>query len=169
MATSTRPSDSAGSHARTRRALAVAPSAALRAPSRSGATVISVCIAERGLNDLLLRHVTAVQMGNDPAISKHIDAVAIVELVDFAGVPKEGAAVARLLAEEVVHLQLGADIDTAHRIVHQNNPRVGAQRSSEQHLLLIAAREREDVVIHVRRADVDPLLPDAREFGLAAR
>src|SRR5882672_4084733 len=148
MAARTRPSDSAGSHARTTRAPAVAPSADPRAPSRSGAAAISICIAKRGLDDLLLRHVPAVQIGNDPAISKYINAVAIVELVDFGGVPKEGAAVARLLPQQVVHLQFGADIDPAHRIVHQNNPRVGTQRSSEQRLLLIAARKRENVLPH---------------------
>src|SRR5882762_1986764 len=131
MAARTRPSDSAGSQARATRAPAAAPNAGVRARCRSGAAANSVGIAERGLDDLLLRRVRAVQIGDDPTIPKHINAVAIFELVDFGGVPKERAAVARLLAQQVVHLQLGADIDATHRLVHQNNLRVGSQRSSE--------------------------------------
>src|SRR5664279_669427 len=146
MATRTRASESAGNQARRRRALVEAPGTGWRTCSPSGATVISAGIAERGLDDFLLRHVAAVERGDDPAVAKHIDAVAIVELADFGGVPKKGAAVARLLAKQVVHLELGADVDAAHRIVHQHDLRVGPQSSSEQRLLLIAAGQRKDVV-----------------------
>ena len=61
-----------------------------------------------------------------------------------------------------VDLLLGADVDAAHRVVHQHDPASRAERPGEQHLLLVAAGERQDVVVHVGRADVDALAPVSR-------
>ena len=66
--------------------------------------------------------------------------VAIVELFGFGGVPEEGAALAGLLAHQIVDFELGADIDAAHRIIHQHDLGVGAERAGKQRLLLVAAR-----------------------------
>ena len=85
--------------------------------------------------------------------------IAIFELFHFGGVPKESAAGICLRADQIIDLELGADVHSAHRVIHQNNFRFGAERTSEQGLLLISAREREDIVAHVRGADIDPFLP----------
>src|SRR5882672_11393057 len=122
MASSTSASDSAGSRLRSMRARAAPLRAAdaLR-PVSIEAAVISGRIAERGLDDLFLRQFVASEIGDDPAVLEHINVVAIVELFGFGGVPEEGAALARLLAHEVVDFELGADVDAAHRIVHQHD------------------------------------------------
>src|SRR5215813_6302004 len=96
MAARTRPSDSAGSQARNARAR-------------------SACIAERGADDLLLRQVAAIQVGDDAAVAKDVDAVAVLELVGLGGVPEEGAAARRFLAKKVVDLEPRADVHPAHR------------------------------------------------------
>ena len=62
----------------------------------------------------------------------------------------------------LVDLQLGADVDAAHRVVHQDDLGVGAERAGEQRLLLVAAGERQDVVVDVRRLDADALRASLR-------
>src|SRR3546814_5244978 len=57
-------------------------------------------------------------------------------------VPEEGASRFRLGADEVIDLELGADVDAAHGVVHQHDLGVGAQRAGEQHLLLVRSEER---------------------------
>ena len=105
------------------------------------------------------------EIGDDAAVAEHVDVVAVLELVDLGRVPEEGAALGRLLADEVVDLELGADVDAAHRIVHQDDPRVRAERAGEQRLLLVAAGQRQDVVVDVGRADADLLLPGFGQLG----
>src|SRR5690242_15833490 len=138
MAASTNASDSAGSSPRSRRARASAPrSAELLAAVSRLAAVISGRVAEGGLDDLLFGQFVATQIGDDAAVLEDIDMVAIVEFLGFRGVPEEGAAAASLLAHEVVDFQLGADVDAAHRIVHQHDLGIGAERAGKQRLLLV--------------------------------
>ena len=61
---------------------------AMRRPCSAG-------LAERGLDDLLLRQLAAAEFGDDAAVAEDVDAVAIVELVGLGRVPEEGAAAAR--------------------------------------------------------------------------
>src|SRR4051794_7417759 len=122
IASNTSARDSAGSRPRNSRARA----AALRAadplkPLSIGVAVISGRIAEGGLDDLLFGQLVARQIGHDAAVLEDIDVVAIVELFGFGRVPEEGASAARLLAHEIVDLQLGTDVDAAHRVVHQHD------------------------------------------------
>ena len=127
-------------------------------------------LMERRLDHLLLGDVVGAEFGDDAAVAEHVDAVAIVELFGLRGVPQERAAGARLRADEVVDLELGAVVDAAHRIVHQDDPGIGAERPREQRLLLVAARQRQDVVVGVGRADldlVDPAFRPARARGVA--
>ena len=123
-------------------------------------------LAEGGLQHLLLGQVGARDVGDDLAVAHHVDVVAVVQLFDLGGVPDEGAPRLRLGADQLVDLQLGADIDAAHRVVHQDDAGIGAERAGEQHLLLVAAGERQDVVVDVRRLDADALPPFVRQGGL---
>ena len=68
----------------------------------------------------------------------------------------------------MIDLLLGADVDAAHRIVHQHHRRPRRQRPGEQHLLLVAAREREDGVGHILGAHLDALAPALRDRLLLA-
>src|SRR6476659_5757821 len=129
MAANTSASESAGSQARISRARAVAPCAALRALRAGMAAAFSVDIAERRLDDSFLRHLLTLEGRDDAAVAEHVDAVAVVELVELGRVPEESAALGRLVAQQVVHLALGADVDAAHRIVHQDDARVGSERA----------------------------------------
>ena len=60
-----------------------------------------------------------------------------------------------LVADHAVDLLLGADVDAAHRVVHDDDAGVGGERAGEERLLLVAAGEREDGVLHVGGADAD--------------
>ena len=44
-----------------------------------------------------------------------------------------------LIADDRVDFELGADIDAAHRIVHQNDRGIRPQSPGEQRLLLVSA------------------------------
>src|SRR3982750_684850 len=120
IATSTSASESVGSQARIRRARAVAPCAGVPALSPASAAS-SVGIAERRLDDLFLGHLVALEARDDAAIPEHGDPGAVVELVDLGRVPEKGASLGRLLAQQLVDLALGADVDAAHRIVHKDD------------------------------------------------
>ena len=109
------------------------------------------------------------QVGHDRAVAKDVDVVAVLQLVGLGRVPDERAARLGLGADDGVDLALGADVDAAHRVVHEHDLGGGAQRAGEQRLLLVAAGQRQDVVVHVGRPDADPLPPAARELGLAHR
>ena len=85
--------------------------------------------------------------------------IAIFQLVGLRRVPKEGAALFGFLAEEIIDFQLGADVHTAHRVVHEDDHCIGTKRARKQCLLLIAARQRKDVVAQVRCANANFLLP----------
>ena len=56
--------------------------------------------------------------------------------------------------EQRVEVVLGADVDPARRIVEQQDPWAESQPAGDDHLLLVAARQRRDPVL--RRAEHDP-------------
>src|SRR5437868_6867040 len=160
IAPSTSASDSAGSHARTRRAGTARTCPGRRATAGAALELASASIAERGLDDFLLRHFAALEVRDDPAVAQDIDVIAVLELIGLGGVPEEGPAASRLFAQQIVDLELGAYVDAAHRIVHQDDAGVGPERAREQGLLLVSTRQRENVVVQARRANAHSLLPE---------
>src|SRR5438552_1621351 len=137
IASSTKASDSAGSSARNSRGALSLPVA--RDAGWNAAAVTSARLRERGLNDLLLGEFIAPKIGDDGAVAKDIDVIALFQLVGLGRVPEEGPPGAGFLGDEIIDFELGADVDAAHRIVHQHQARVGAERAGEQRFLLIAA------------------------------
>src|ERR1700732_1327155 len=70
------------------------------------------------LDDPFLAEFVAPQIGNDPAIAEHIHVIAILEFFHLGGVPEERATSGGLRVDQVINLELGTDIDAAHRIIH---------------------------------------------------
>src|SRR3984957_2939547 len=150
IAAITRASDKAGSAARSRRR----HSAPLAFSDRTAATALmSAGVRERRVDHLLFIEFVAREFGDDCAIAKYVRAVAVLQLIDLGRIPEEGATLLRFGADQVIDFKLGVEIDAAHWIIHQHDARVRAKGAREQRLLLIAARERENVVVDVRRAD----------------
>ncbi|OWK23035.1 hypothetical protein AJ87_40165 [Rhizobium yanglingense] len=114
---------------------------------------------EGGGDNVRLVDGVAGEFGRDAALAEDVDAVAEADLVHLRRVPDEGAAVRRFLADDRVDLLLGPDVDAAHRIVHQDNRSARRKRAREEYLLLVAAGKRQDAVVHIGRADLDPPLP----------
>src|ERR1700722_2523434 len=78
----------------------------------------SMSACEGGMNDALLGEFVAGEMGDDRAVAKDIGAVTILQFLGFGGVPEESAPAARLVAYEIVDLELSAIVDPAHRLSH---------------------------------------------------
>src|SRR5580693_9260750 len=115
IASSTKASDSAGSAARHSRGALSLP----KAPDACWleVTVTSTRLRERGLNDLFLGELVAPQIGDDGAVAKDIDVIALLQFVGLGRVPEKSSPGAGFLGDEIIDLELGADIDAAHRIV----------------------------------------------------
>src|SRR5262245_46990313 len=62
---------------------------------------------------------------------------------------------ARHLEEQIVHLDLGADVDAAGRLVDDKHARSQRQPARQHHLLLVAAREVGDKLLGPGHADVE--------------
>src|SRR6478672_8640605 len=106
----------------------------------------SRCLGEGRLDHLLLSELAAIQLCDDAAVAEHIDVVAIVQLFRFGGVPQEGTTGSGFRPDQFIDFELGADIDAAHRIIHQHDPRIRSQSASKEYLLLVTPRERKNVV-----------------------
>ena len=72
-------------------------------------------------------------------------------------------------AQHLVELEARAGVDAARRLVGQQDVGLGEQRAREQHLLLVAARERRDRRLDARRAHVELLDLVARRARPRAR
>ena len=90
-----------------------------------------------------------------------------MRLTHFRGVPDKRAARFGLIGDHAVDFKLGANINTAHGIVHQDDAGFGAECPGEKRLLLVAAGQRQDIVVHVRRADAHPAFPVTGKPGFA--
>src|SRR5262245_40239990 len=99
-------------------------------------------LGEGGIEHFVFGELTRTELGDDGAVAKDVSAVAVAELLDLGGVPDEAASALGLLSDHVIDFELGADIDAAHWIVHENDIGLGRQSAGEQRLLLIATRER---------------------------
>src|SRR5271165_4950862 len=162
IAATTRASDRAGSAARTARRTSVPPALA------AGAAVALISSGSRKgrVDDPFLRQFVAGELRDDRAIAKNIDAAAVLQLFRFRRVPDKGPPRRGLGADQIIDLELGAVVDAAHRVVHQDDARVGGERPGEQRLLLVAAGERQDRIIDVGREDVDAPPPKVGEVLL---
>src|SRR5271169_4466451 len=109
MAPSTRASERAGRRARARRrGLTLTPEGP-PIPVRAS-TDTSADPGERGMDQPLLGRLAPDQFVDDGAVAKDIDVIAVLQLVRLRRVPKERAARARLLVNEAVDLELGAEV-----------------------------------------------------------
>ncbi len=119
------------SSSRRRRAALLMP----RAPTRAA-------VAHRGPEDLLAVEVGAVDEAADLAVAHHHDPVAHADqLLDLRGDHQDGGAVGRELVDDLVDLELGADVDAAGGLVQDEEPRPAQQPLADHHLLLVAAGE----------------------------
>src|SRR3981081_3298162 len=165
IASSTKASDSAGSTARNSRGALSLPKA--RDAGWLEVAVTSTRLRERGLNDLFLGEFVAPQISDDGAVAEDIHVIALLQFVGLGRVPQKSSPGAGFLGDEIIDFELGGDIDAAHRIVHQHEARVGAERAGKQHLLLIAAGKGEDVMVDIGGADLDLVAPEIGQRLLA--
>ena len=87
------------------------------------------------------------------------------ELGQVAGIEQDRVALGGEVAHQLEDLALGADVDAARRVVEQQDARLGEQHLAEDHLLLVAARQRAGRLLRARRLDaqeVDHLLDQRR-------
>src|SRR4051812_4001452 len=76
------------------------------------------------------------------------------DLLGLRGVEEDRLALAEELHDELVDVVLRADVDTARDVVEEQDLRVGEEPAAEQHLLLVAARERAHL-LHGRAGALD--------------
>src|SRR3954454_2895287 len=111
----------------------------------------------------------ALQAGGGPPLAEHVDPVAVVELLELGRVPDEAAAALRLGADHAVDLLLGADVHAAHRVVQEDDPRVGGEGAGEEDLLLVAAAQAQDRAVDPGGLDLHARGPVLGEPARAAR
>ena len=122
------------------------------------------------LHDRFLRRLGARDIGGEPALRHHEDAVAErEELGQLGGDQEDGAALRGELADHLVELGLDADVDAARRLVEDEDRGIGEQPAGEDRLLLVAARELADRLAHRGEADAELLRPSRRRAPSRAR
>ena len=112
----------------------------------------------------------ALQDAADRALVHHRDAVGNADhLLHVARDHQDRHARVRQRPHHVVDLLLGAHVDAARRLVEDDGARLHGQPLRQHHLLLVAARERDDRRLHPRPADAEPppLLLGQRRLRLA--
>ena len=93
------------------------------------------------------------QLALDRAVVEHQHAVAAADQLVIVGrIEEDRRARVGELAQQLVDLLLGADIDAARRIVEQDDARLAHQPFGDDHLLLVAARKRADRDVECRRS-----------------
>ena len=92
---------------------------------------------------------TRGQLAGEPAVAHHQDPVGHADhLGQLARHHQDADAVGREGAHQLVDAVLGADVDAAGRLVHQHDPRPGGQPARQHDLLLVAAGEELDLLVH---------------------
>ena len=123
---------------------------------------------DRGAGDVLLGDLVALERAHRLAAREHDDPVAQpLQLDDVGGDDDHRLAGLGGAAQHLVELEAGVGVDAARRLVGQQHRRVREQRAREQHLLLVAARERRDGRLHAGRAHVELLDLAGHQLGLA--
>ena len=84
------------------------------------------------------------------------DAIAQPDQLDQLGADhQDGGALGRQLADERVDLGLGGHVDTARGLVEQQHARLECQEPGQHHLLLVATRERQHLLVERASPDVE--------------
>ena len=116
----------------------------------------------------LARHGLAGELGDDPAAPHDEHAMGEAEdLLELGRDQDDAEPVGREARDEVVDGALRADVDAARGLVRDHHARLAQQRPGEQHLLLIASRERAHRRAVGRAADVAAIEHGARGLPLA--
>src|SRR5215831_3003164 len=112
--------------------------------------------ADRRLQLRLVEPLRAIERGGDAALPHRQHAVAEAgELAEIAGIEQRGAAAGDEIANELVDLHLGGDVDPLRRLVEQQHGDAPRQPFRQDHLLLIAAGERAGRQLRPARTDVE--------------
>ena len=113
---------------------------------------------ERAGDQRVLGDAVAFEFANDAAVIKHQHAVAAADQFVIVGrIEQDRRAGIGQPPQQLIDLLLGADIDAARRIVEQDDARLAHQPFGDDHLLLVAARQRADRYVEAGRLDVEQL------------
>ncbi len=105
----------------------------------------------------------ARKFGLDGAVVEHQHPVAAADQFVVVGrVEEDRRAVRGELAQELVDLLLGADVDAARGVVQQDDPRPAHQPLGDHHLLLVSARKRAHRQCPARRYGYRAAAPSPR-------
>src|SRR5262244_3571753 len=114
-------------------------------------------VAHGQLQHILLAEAAAVEEATDGTFAHDGDSIADADdLLHVAGDHQDRDAAVRQRAHQLVDLALGADVDTAGRLVEDDDARLHGKPLGEDHLLLVAAGKRRDLVGDRRRLDGEP-------------
>ena len=110
-------------------------------------------------------------MGADRPVVQHDarDRRGSTSSLDVGRVEEDRDALRAQLAHQLVDLGLGADVDAARRVVHEQQQRLLREHPAEQHLLLVAARERSRLLQRAAQDDLEPLDHVVDEAALLLR
>ena len=111
---------------------------------------------ERRLHDRVLAHRVVIELGDDSSAAHDEHAMSEPEHLLVLGRDEHYChALLRERVDELVDRALGADVDSASRLVGDQHAGTTEEPLAEQHLLLVAARERSDTDTGSLRADVE--------------
>ena len=111
----------------------------------------------------------SVHLTGDPATRHHDHPMGEREHLGEVGRDHhQGDASRRELAQDGVDVRLGPDVHAPCRLIHDEHPRVAEQPLGEQHLLLVATRQRAHLAVDIRRGDPQ-LLDVSRGLPLHGR
>ena len=121
-----------------------------RPPAPSAATSSGIGDVRRqvvgGAQERRLVGVLDGDLGDDPSAEDHDRPVAgELDLLELRGVEQDRRARRRELAQELVDLALGADVDAARRVEAEHRPDAAGDPARDRHLLLVAARQAADL------------------------
>ena len=121
-------------------------------------------------DDLRFGRLGAVEQRRQAALAHDRDAVGKrQDLVEVGGDEQDADALRGEAAHDAEHVALGADVDAAARLVHQQHLGRGHQRLADHHLLLVAAGQRRDGQGGVGDLDRQVAHLALHLLGLAAR
>ena len=102
-----------------------------------------------------------------PSLSTNTRSAPFDDFLELGGDHQYAEALIGKLADERLNLGLGADVDAARGLVEDQELRIGAEPSRQQHLLLIAAGELANLLLGARRLDREALHEAVDDFALA--
>src|SRR4051812_2779302 len=126
---------------RVRPATASTGSCARASVARSDIAVLP----EEGGDEAIARDLRAFELPEQLMLAEDEDAVHQLDvLIELGGEHDDRETLARERAEERVEVVLGPDVDAAGRVVQEQHARAEREPAGDDHLLLVAARERRD-------------------------